>query len=425
VRHTFAPLAALLLGVALMLMGNGLQAVLVPFRAGVETFSPFSIGVIGASYFLGFTFGCLQGGVLVRTVGHVRAFAAMTAAASAVPLLQALWVDPAPWFFFRAATGFCFAVLYIVIESWLNERASNENRGTVFSTYIFISFGAMAMGQELLRVYDPSGVELFALVAALVSLAAIPVALTRSPVPRLPEAAVINLRGLWRVSPSGLAGTLASGLGNGAFWSLAPLVAAGDILDVSRTATFMSVALIGGAAGQFPFGGLSDRIDRRHVIAGVAALGAAVSLAIWLAAGLGAGNLLLYVLSFLWGMASFTIYPISVAHSNDHADPDDFVSVSAGLLFAYGAGATVGPVLAALLMSVTSAPTLYLFIAVMYVPLAVFSMSRAFRYAQVPEAEQVAFSDALSASGTASHAYEEEWSEQVLEEQAEAAAGNQ
>ena len=424
-RHTFAPLAALLLGVALMLVGNGLQAVLVPFRAGVEAFSPFSIGVIGASYFLGFTIGCLQGGGLVRTVGHVRAFAAMTAAASAVPLLQALWVEPAPWFFFRAATGFCFAVLYIVIESWLNERASNENRGTVFSTYIFISFGAMAAGQELLRVYDPSGVELFALVAALVSLAAIPVALTRSPVPRLPEVAVINLRGLWRVSPSGLFGTLASGLGNGAFWSLAPLVAAGGALDVSRTATFMSVALIGGAAGQFPFGGLSDRVDRRHVIAGVAALGAAVSLAIWLAAGLDAGNLLLYALSFLWGMASFTIYPISVAHSNDHADPDDFVSVSAGLLFAYGAGATVGPVLAALLMSVTSAPTLYLFIAVMYLPLAVFSLTRAYRYAQVPEAEQVAFYDALSASGTASHAYEEEWSEQVLEEQAEAAAGNQ
>ena len=424
-RHTFAPLAALLLGVALMLVGNGLQAVLVPFRAGAEMFSQLSIGFIGASYFLGFTIGCLQGGTLVRTVGHVRAFAAMTAAASAVPLLQALWVEPAPWFFFRAATGFCFAVLYIVIESWLNERASNENRGTVFSTYIFISFGAMAAGQELLRVYDPSGVELFALVAALVSLAAIPVALTRSPVPRLPEVAVINLRGLWRVSPSGLFGTLASGLGNGAFWSLAPLVAAGGALDVSRTATFMSVALIGGAAGQFPFGGLSDRVDRRHVISGVAALGAAVSLAIWLAAGLDAGNLLLYALSFLWGMASFTIYPISVAHSNDHADPDDFVSVSAGLLFAYGAGATVGPVLAALLMSVTSAPTLYLFIAVMYLPLAVFSLTRAYRYAQVPEAEQVAFYDALSASGTASHAYEEEWSEQVLEEQAEAAAGNQ
>ncbi len=424
-KHTFAPLAALLLGVALMLVGNGLQAVLVPFRAGAEMFSQLSIGFIGASYFLGFTIGCLQGGALVRMVGHVRAFAAMTAAASAVPLLQALWVEPVPWFFFRVATGFCFAVLYIVIESWLNERASNENRGTVFSTYIFISFGAMAAGQELLRVYDPSGVELFALVAALVSLAAIPVALTRSPVPRLPEVAVINLRGLWRVSPSGLFGTLASGLGNGAFWSLAPLVAAGGALDVSRTATFMSVALIGGAAGQFPFGGLSDRVDRRHVISGVAALGAAVSLAIWLAAGLDAGNLLLYALSFLWGMASFTIYPISVAHSNDHADPDDFVSVSAGLLFAYGAGATVGPVLAALLMSVTSAPTLYLFIAVMYLPLAVFSLTRAYRYAQVPEAEQVAFYDALSASGTASHAYEEEWSEQVLEEQAEAAAGNQ
>ncbi|HZX23907.1 MAG TPA: MFS transporter [Woeseiaceae bacterium] len=421
-RHTFAPLVALLFGVALMLVGNGLQAVLVPFRAGAEAFAPLSIGLIGASYFLGFTVGCLQGGSLIRMVGHVRAFAAMTAMASAVPLILALWVDPVAWFVFRAATGFCFAVLYIVIESWLNERASNENRGLVFSTYIFISFGAMALGQELLRAYDPSGVELFAVIATLVSLAAIPVALTRSPTPRLPEVTVVNLRGLWRVSPAGVAGTLASGLGNGAFWSLAPLVASGDTLDVSRTATFMSAALIGGAAGQFPFGGLSDRIDRRRVIAGVAALGAAVSLAIWLVAGAGAGNLLLYFLSFLWGSASFTIYPISVAHSNDHADPDDFVAVSAGLLLAYGAGATVGPVIASLLMSLTSAPALYLFIALMYAPMAMFAVSRIFRTKQVPQADQVAFSDALSASGTASHAYEEEWSDQVLEEQAEAAA---
>jgi len=412
-RHTFAPLVALLLGVALMLVGNGLQAVLVPFRASAEAFAQLSVGLIGASYFLGFTVGCLQGGSLIRMVGHVRAFAAMTAMASAVPLILALWVDPVAWFFFRAATGFCFAVLYIVIESWLNERASNENRGLVFSTYIFISFGAMALGQELLRVYDPSGVELFAVIATLVSLAAIPVALTRSPTPRLPEATVINLR------------TLASGLGNGAFWSLAPLVAAGDALDVSRTATFMSAALIGGAAGQFPFGGLSDRIDRRRVLAGVAAFGAVVSLAIWLAADASADNLFLYFLSFLWGSASFTIYPISVAHSNDHANPDDFVAVSAGLLFAYGAGATVGPVIASLLMSLTSAPALYLFIALMYVPLAVFAVSRTFRQEQVPAAEQVAFSDALSASGTASHAYEEEWSDQVLEEQAEAAAEGQ
>lgn len=424
-KNTLAPLAALLFGVGLMLVGNGLQAVLVPFRAGVEVFSQLSIGLIGASYFLGFTIGCLQGGSLIRSVGHVRAFAAMTAMASAVPLLQALWVEPVAWFFFRAATGFCFAVLYIVIESWLNERATNENRGTVFSTYIFISFGAMALGQELLRVYDPSGVELFAVIATLVSLAAIPVALTRSPVPRLPDVTVINLRGLWRMSPSGLAGTLASGLGNGAFWSLAPLVAAGSALDVSRTATFMSAALIGGAAGQFPFGGLSDRIDRRYVIAGVAAFGAVVSLAIWLAAGFEAGNLLLFALSFLWGMASFTIYPISVAHSNDHADPDDFVSVSAGLLLAYGVGATLGPVAASLLMSLTAAPALYLFIALMYLPLAVYSLTRTRRHAQVPQAEQVSFSDALTASGTASHAYEEEWSDQVLEEQAEAAADRQ
>lgn len=423
-RHALAPLAALLLGVAILLAGNGLQGVLIPFRAGVEEFSSLTIGLIGAGYFLGFTLGCLQGGRLIMGVGHVRVFAAMTALASAVPLIQGLWINAVAWFFFRAIMGFCFAVLYIVIESWLNEQATNENRGTVFSTYIFVSFGAMAIGQEMLRIYDPSGVELFAVVAALVSLAAVPVALTRSPAPRLPEATAVRLGGLWRVSPTGISGTLVSGLGNGAFWSLAPLVAAGGAMDVTRTATFMSAAIIGGAAAQWPFGRLSDRVDRRYVIGGVAVLAAAAAIAIWLLAP-AIGNVLLFSLSFIWGAGSFTIYPISVAHSNDHADPNDFVSVSAGLLLAYGLGATVGPILASLLMSRMSEPALYLFIAGMYLPLAIFALARIRRVEQVPAEEQVSFSDALTASGTASHAFEEEWTEHVLEEQAEPASESQ
>ncbi|MEJ2602794.1 MAG: MFS transporter [Gammaproteobacteria bacterium] len=417
-RNALGPVAALLLGVAILLAGNGLQGVLVPFRAGVEAFSSVTIGLIGAGYFFGFTVGCLQGGSLIRGVGHVRVFAAMTALASAVPIIQGLWIDPVAWFFFRAIMGFCFAVLYIVIESWLNEQSTNENRGTVVSTYIFVSFGAMALGQEMLRVYDPTGVELFAVVATLVSLAAIPVALTRSPTPRLPAATAVNLRGLWRVSPTGISGTLVSGLGNGAFWALAPLVAAGGAMDVTRTATFMSAAIIGGAAAQWPFGRLSDRVDRRYVIAGVAGLAACVAFAIWWLAP-AIDNLFLFALSFLWGAGSFTIYPISVAHSNDHADPDDFVSVSAGLLLAYGIGATIGPIAASLLMGMLDAPALYLFIAAMYLPLTVFALTRIRRAAAVPDEEQIRFSDALAAAGTASHAYEEELVEQVLEEQSE------
>ncbi len=413
-RSALAPVASLLLGVAILLTGQGLQGILLPFRARVEDFSELAIGIIGAGYFLGFTLGCLRGGHLVQRVGHVRVFAAMTALASAVPLIQALWIGEVPWFFFRAIMGFCFAVLYIVIESWLNERASNENRGTIFSAYIFVSFGTMALGQELLRIYDPAGVELFAVVATLVSLAAIPVALTISPTPELPSATVVNLRGLWKVSPAGLAGTLASGLGNGAFWALAPVVAAGATLDVSRTATFMSAAVVGAAVAQWPFGRLSDRIDRRRVMAAVAGLAAVVSLALWLTAA-GIGNLWLFVLSFAWGAASFTVYPISVAHANDHADPDDFVGVSAGLLLAYGLGAIAGPLAASALMSVLDPPALYLFIASIYLPLALFALARSFRYEAPPDVEQVAFSDALSVAGTASHAFEQELAEQMQE----------
>ena len=133
-KNALAPVAALLIGVSILLTGQGLQGTLLPVRAGLENFSTISIGIIGGAYFLGFTVGCLKGGELVKNVGHVRVFAAMTALASASPLLHGLLLDPLVWGLLRALTGFCFAVLYVVIESWLNDRATNENRGVIIST---------------------------------------------------------------------------------------------------------------------------------------------------------------------------------------------------------------------------------------------------------------------------------------------------
>ena len=162
-KNALAPVAALLIGVAILLTGQGLLGTLLPVRAGLEQFSTLAIGIMGAGYFLGFTLGCVKGGELVKRVGHVRVFAAMTALASATPLVHGLLVEPIPWAFFRALTGFCVAVLFIVIESWLNERANNQNRGIVFSTYVMITLTMMAAGQMMTLIYEPGDLQLFAI----------------------------------------------------------------------------------------------------------------------------------------------------------------------------------------------------------------------------------------------------------------------
>lgn len=235
-KQALAPVAALLIGVSILLTGQGLQGTLLPVRASLENFSTLSIGIIGGAYFLGFTLGCLKCGELIQRVGHVRVFAAMTALASATPLLHGLLLNPWTWGLFRFLTGFCFAVLYVVIESWLNDQSSNENRGVVFSTYVLITLVMLALGQMLTLLYDPQEMQLFAIASVLVSIAAIPVVLSKSVSPSIPESASLDIRRLYRISPAGTVGCLAVGLTNGAFWSLAPVFAANYFGDISLAA---------------------------------------------------------------------------------------------------------------------------------------------------------------------------------------------
>ena len=217
-KQALAPVAALLIGVSLLLTGQGLQGTLLPVRASLESFPTIAIGVMGGAYFLGFTFGCLRGGELVQRVGHVRVFLAMASLASAAPLLHGLILDPVTWGLLRALTGFCFAVLYVVIESWLNEAATNENRGAIFSTYVMITLTVLASGQMMTLLYDPIGLELFIIASVLVSLGALPVALSTAPSPQQPESVRPDLRKLIRISPAGAIGCFASGLANGTYF---------------------------------------------------------------------------------------------------------------------------------------------------------------------------------------------------------------
>jgi MFS family permease len=406
-KKTLAPVAALLIGISILLTGQGLQGTLLPIRASLEEFATISIGIMGAMYFLGFTAGCLRGGELVRRVGHIRVFAAMTALASSIPLLHGLFLNPWIWGLFRMITGFCFAVLYVVIESWLNEQSSNETRGTIFSIYTVITLTVMACGQMLLLVESPAEFYLFAVASVLVSLAAIPVVLSISPSPLQPHTVRPDISKIYRISPAGTLGCLATGLANGSFWSLAPVFAASVANDYSLAAWFMTAAVVGGAIAQWPLGYLSDKFGRRELQTLSALTAASVGAAIVLLSD-NASFLAVALLGAAWGAFAFPLYAISVAHTNDHADPSEYVMVSSGLLLMYGIGAILGPFIASTLMTWTGPAGLFFFATTIHLLLVTYTILRSFKRESTPADQHIAFSDALASAQTASQVYEEE-----------------
>lgn len=411
-KNALSPVAALLIGVAILLAGSGLQGTLLPVRAGVESFSTLAIGLIGAAYFLGFTIGCLKGPELVGLVGHVRVFAAMTALASATPLLHGLVVNPLIWSGLRLISGFCFAVLFIVIESWLNEQATNESRSIVFSTYVMITLTFLGAGQMMLVFYDPTEMHLFAIASVLVSVAAMPVVLTRGPTPQQPVSVDVDLRRLFKISPSGSFGCLVTGLANGTFWSLSPLFIAASSDDLNLAAAFMTAGVIGGALAQWPVGFLSDKLGRRKTLALAASGGIAIS-AVIIFQSSSIGGISLLLLGVAWGACSFPLYAVSVAHANDYTDPDDYVMVSSGLLLMYGAGAVIGPFVASAVMTVLGAGGMFIFTGFSHMLLIAFVAVRISRRGTAATDEHIPFSEALATAHTASQVYEEEIAHQA------------
>lgn len=406
-KNALLPVTALLFGVALLLTGQGLQGTLLPVRASLENFSALSIGFIGGTYYLGFTLGCLKGGELVARVGHVRVFAAMAALASAVPLLHGMIVEPMVWSGFRFLTGFCFAVLYVVIESWLNELSTNENRSTVFSVYVVISLSVLAIGQMLLLIEDPGSLYLFAVAAVLVSVAVVPVTLTTAPLPQQPQSINVDLRRLFHISPAGTIASLGTGLANGAFWALAPYFTVGVTGKLSLAAWFMSAAVLGGALCQWPVGHLSDRTGRRGVLI-ACTLGSAIAAFLIVALAESLSFVTVFVLGAAWGAFAFPQYSIAVANANDFAEPGEYVMVSSGLLLLFGIGAIAGPLLASILMTTVGDAGLFIYTGIIHILIAAYIGFRVTRRHSAPVEMHVDYNESVLAAHTTSQVYEEE-----------------
>lgn len=393
-----APVAALLASVALLLMGNGLQSTLLPVRGSLEAFPTFQIGLLGTAYYAGFTLGCLLGAALIRQAGHIRCFMAMASLASVVALLHVVVVSPLAWWLLRSVAGFCFAVLYIIIESWLNERSTNANRGTVFSVYIVINLTVITMGQLMMALADPRDFALFALSSVLVSLAVLPIAFTKAASPDPVPEIQLNLSKLYRISPLGVIGCLAVGFANGSFWALGPLFASARGMTPAEVGLFMSAVVVGGAVAQAPLGMLSDRMDRRYMMLGAALIAIVAAFALRWAQDESLQMLLM--LSFVFGAGAFPLYALSVAHANDHANAGDMVEVSSGLLLVHSIGSALGPVFAATLAGAGFGITLFVFIALVHLAFTLLLLWRLAARRAANEDERATFSEVAVAAQT-------------------------
>lgn len=408
----------LLLGIALMMLGNGLQGSLLGIRANLEGFSTAITGFIMSGYFIGFLFGSIVAPRILRSVGHVRVFAALASLASSATLMHAVVADPFVWGLFRIITGFCFAGLYIVSESWLNDAATNETRGQILSFYMVIVFVAMAAGQFLLTAADPGGYNLFIIISILVSLALVPMALTASPTPSVEQTKRLSVFKLYNISPLGVTAMIAIGVTQGAFYGMAAVYGGLIDLSIAQISVFISVVVIGGALMQMPIGRLSDKFDRRQVILMTSSL-AAISAGFTIyTQGMESKSLFMFG-AMLFGGFSMPLYSLCIAYINDYLEPDEMVAASSGLILANGVGAVVGPIAISSLMAIYGASAFFFFLAAVHIFISVFTLYRMSNKVAVPLEDQGDFVAMPMRSGTIAPTMNpetEEWEEEFVEE---------
>ncbi|WP_281707895.1 MFS transporter [Phaeobacter italicus] len=368
------PLTALLMGSAFLLFAGGVNSLILPIRGEAEGFSAAALGLLGTGWAIGYVAGCLRTPALVAKVGHIRAFGAMCAIAAIAVLMSLLLVTPWVWVPVRALSGFCFAAAAMVVESWLNERADAASRGRIFGIYTMVNLMATTAGQMVLTLGDASGFFFFVLAAMVYCLALLPTAISATTTPRPLTQVSLNLPALWKNSPIAVFAVLMVGISNASFGTLAAVYAARIGLPLTDIALFASIPILAGAIMQLPVGIASDRYDRRVVLLGIAVL-ALVADVLFISVG-GAGPLVAMGLAALFGATVFTMYPVIVAHANDHAEPGSFIQVSGGLLLVYGVGSIVGPSVAGFAMTSFGTSSLFLTTGFAHVLLILFAIVR-------------------------------------------------
>lgn len=385
----YLTLTAIIVGVALLQLANGTLMTFLPVRLTADAYTSTEIGLIATGHAAGFMLGCLLVTRVIRAVGHIRAFAIFAAALSATALAFTIWVDPYFWMVLRFITGFTSAGLFTVAESWLAAQTPSRQRGRVISIYMIFNKTAFASGQLLLTVGDLGSAGFYMISAALYSLSLVPIAMTRSGSPPVPDVSRLGLRALFRIAPAGVVGCFATGIVNSAATAIAPLYGAQLTLSIETIGILMASIQLGSLFLQWPLGWASDRMDRRSVIVFSSAAVAVLSIALGFAEA-GWGWILL-LLCTLWGGFSLSIYPICISHAQDFGNPEQTVQLSASLLMCWAIGSVIGPTGATLMMDRLGPGGLFFFSAGVMTGLTVFVAWRMTRRAPRPAEERERF----------------------------------
>ena len=365
---------ALFLSFAIISLGHGLQGTLIGVRAVLEGFSFISTGLIIAGYYFGFLGGSIVIPLFIERVGHIRVFGALASLASIAILLHSLFLDPTLWFLIRMLTGFCIAGIFIIMESWLNNKSTNTTRGKLLSFYFIITFSFVAVGQLLLNLSDPAKMNLFILVSILLSFAVLPILLSVSAAPEFSNPKRISFKELYIISPLGFFGAFITGLSHSAVFGFGAVYAVAKGFDTFNISVFMLIIIIFGAIFQWPIGTMSDRFDRRTMLIGVTLIASVLSIFIVATSYL---SLILFfiIVAFFSGM-SLPMYSLAIAHINDFIKPDEIVGVSATVQFIVGVGAILGPISASLFMNIFGADGFFVYLFLTHLSLGLFGIYR-------------------------------------------------
>jgi MFS family permease len=372
-----------------LMLGAGLQGTLLGVRATLEGFPTPVIGAIMSCYYIGYLMGTRAAPVMLKRLGHIRVFAALAAVASVTILVQGVLVNPIAWGAMRLLSGICFAGIYVVAESWLNDRASRANRGRLLAVYMAVLYVGLGLAQFLLLLANPRSALPFMLISMLISLAMVPIVVSAQKMPECLVPRPVRYRELYRNSPLGVVAVTVSGLISAILFSMGPVYARLSGLGVSGVATFMSASILAAVVTQYPVGRLSDRVDRRSVIAGVCTLATLVAAAIALFGTMPRGLFLL--LAAVFSGSVLTLYSLAISHVNDKLEPAQMVAASSALLLLNGAAAAVGPMLMGSLMAAFGPSVYFVTLASLTGALTVYDLWRKSRRKPVPRSQKHRF----------------------------------
>jgi MFS family permease len=342
---------AILLGIGFMMLANGLQGTLLGLRATIEGFSTFTTGIMMSGYFIGIFIGSFLAPMLVKRVGHIRVFSALASLASISILFHGIYINPVIWMAMRIITGICFAGFYVVTESWLNDRASNETRGKILSIYMVVITLGMGSGQFLLNLANPEEIDLFILISVIISFGLIPILLTAKPAPVFEASSKMSVIDLYRASPLAVIGNGLTGMAHGTIFGLGAIYASQVLVDVKSISWFMACFLIGSLITLWPIGYLSDRISRRLVMMTISAISIIASI---VAIYVSKDGIAFYLVIVLLGGAAMPMYSICIAYANDRLEPHQIVGASGSLVMVAGIGLSTGPIIIAFFMDLYS-----------------------------------------------------------------------